>query len=87
MDCRVTFSELQATAVFHEFGMYCVGVVVICNHDLFETTAGCDRESAGLIPVIFPDKSVACKKTLCMRVGFLLGVSLGSLGCVGCFPL
>ena len=67
--------------------MYCVGVVVVGDHDLFEPAAVCDRESAGFIGVIFPDKSVTCKKTLCVQVIFLLGVSFGSLGCVDCFPL
>ena len=37
----------------HGFGMYCVGVVVVGNHDVFETAAGCDGESAGLIRVKF----------------------------------
>ena len=53
MDCRVTFEELRATAIFHRFGMDCVGVVVVGYHDVFETAAWCDGESAGLIRVIF----------------------------------
>ena len=72
--------------MFHGFSMDCVGVVVVGDHDVFEPAAGCDRESAGLISVIFPEKSVACKKTLCVRVGFVLGVTFGSLGCVDSFP-
>ena len=36
---------------FHGIGMYCVGVVVVGDHDVFETTAGCDGESDGLICV------------------------------------
>ena len=51
MDCRVTFYELWATAILHEFGMYCVGVMVV--DDVFEPAAGCDGESAGLIGVNF----------------------------------
>ena len=54
MDCRVTFEELRATAIFHGFGMDCVGVVVVGDHDVFETAAGCDGESDGLIGVNFP---------------------------------
>ena len=41
-------------AIFHWFGMYCVGVVVVDDHDVFETTAACDGESAGLIRVNIP---------------------------------
>ena len=67
--------------------MDCVGVVVLGDHAVFEPAARCDAELAGLIGVIFSKKLVACKKTLCVRVGFLLGVSFGSLGCVYCFPL
>ena len=54
MDCRVTFYELRATAIFHGFCMYCVGVVVVGDHDVFEPAARCDGESAGLIGVHFP---------------------------------
>ena len=53
MDFRVTFQELWAPAVIHGFGMDCVGVVVVGNHDVFESVDGCDGESAGLIGVIF----------------------------------
>ena len=53
MDCRVTFQELWATAVLRGFGMDCVGVVVVGDHDVSESASGCDWESAGLISVIF----------------------------------
>ena len=39
--------------VLHGFGIDCVGVVVVGNHDVFESAAGCDGESAGLIGVKF----------------------------------
>ena len=39
--------------ILNGFGMYCVGVVVVGDHDVFEPAAGCDGESAGLIGVIF----------------------------------
>ena len=53
MDCRVAFGELWATAILHGLGMDFVGVVVVDDHDVFETATGCDGESAGLIGVIF----------------------------------
>ena len=53
VDCSVTFEELRATAIFHGFVMNCVGVVVVGYHDVFETAAWCDGESAGLICVKF----------------------------------
>ena len=39
--------------VLHGFGMDCVGVGVVGDHDVSESAAGCDRESAGLIGVDF----------------------------------
>ena len=40
--------------ILHGFGMDCVGVMVVGDHDVFEPVAGCDVESAGLIGVISP---------------------------------
>ena len=53
MDCRVTFYEIWSTAVIHGFSMDCVGVVVVGDHDVSESAAGCDGESARLIGVHF----------------------------------
>ena len=39
--------------ILHGFVMYCVVVVVLGDHDVFEPVAGCDGESAGLNGVIF----------------------------------
>ena len=53
MDCCVTFKELWATAVLRGFGKDCVVVVVVGDHDVSESAAGCDGESAGFIGAIF----------------------------------
>ena len=53
MDYHVFFKEFWATVVLHGFGMDCVGVVVVGDYDVFESAAGCDRESTCLIGVKF----------------------------------
>ena len=46
--------------------MDCVGVLVVGDHDVSESAAGCDGESAGLIGVNFPRKIGCLKKnTVC----------------------